>query len=581
MSQVLKQKKVPKHLKKWVVDQNYDKYTPIDQAVWRYVMRRNHNFLKDVAHETYTEGLIGSGININSIPRIEEMNDCLEPHGIGAVTIDGFIPAVAFFGFQANGILPIASEIRQLKNILYTPAPDIIHEAAGHAPILCNKKYAEFVKLFGTIGSKAIATKAEHEVFEAARALSNMMETGTATDEEIEQAKTTLQEKQKAVTTISEAEHISRFYWWTVEFGMIGTVDQPIIYGAGLLSSVGESANSLTDKVKKLPFELQNVIDTGFDITTQQPQLFVCKSFDELIEAVHEFSKQMAYVKGGTESLIKALESGATATVEYSSGLQVSGTVTNILKDDQGDAIYFNTTGETALSVNENQLTGHGTDHHHHGFGSPIGKLSGIAKALELFSEEELSQSGLVRGNETQLKFESGVHVSGTVKEVLRHEDKIVVITFENATVEYNGETLFKPDWGVYDMAVGATIPSVFGGAADPENFFGDEEEEVNNVNEVPAAKSLTVLDKLYGTVREIREGEFSDTEVEATLVEVIKDLRAQFPNDWLLRLEIVEILSTKNILNTQDQELRKELDVLKTRDEELNSLIVNGLKLI
>lgn len=580
MTQTTKERKIPKHLKKWIVDQNYQKYTPIDQAVWRYVMRRNHNFLKDVAHETYTKGLAGSGISVNSIPRIEEMNECLEPHGWGAVSIDGFIPAVAFFGFQANGILPIASEIRQLKNLLYTPAPDIIHEAAGHAPILCNPRYSEFVKLFGKIGSKAIATKAEHEVFEAARALSNMMESGTTTDEEIKQAKALLEEKQKAVTTLSEAEQISRFYWWTVEFGMIGTVEKPVIYGAGLLSSVGESANSLTDKVKKLPFELETVTNTGFDITTQQPQLFVCESFDQLIDAVHEFSKQMAYVKGGTESLIKALDSGATATLQYSSGLQVSGTVSDVLQDAQGEAVYIKTTGKSALAVSDKQLPGHGTDYHHDGFGSPIGKLKGMDKPLEICTEAELNALGIIVGNQVDLSFESGVNVSGKVKDIVQHEGQIVLIALEHATVVYEGQALFKPEWGTYDMAVGATISSVFGGAADPESFYGEEDSNEGWM-EAPQQKQLDPLEKLYGTVREMREGAFSNQQVEAALTPVVQQLRAEFANDWLLRLELVEILSGRKILHDLEQTLREDLNQLKTKDEELQSLIENGLKLI
>jgi phenylalanine-4-hydroxylase len=361
---------------------------------------------------------------------------------------------------------------------------------------------------------------------------------------------------------------------------MIGTVEKPIIYGAGLLSSVGESANSITDKVKKLPFDLETVVNTGFDITTQQPQLFVCESFDQLIDAVHEFSKKMAYSIGGTESLIKALESGATSTVEYSSGLQVSGTVSSILKDENGEAVYFNTIGETALSVKEQQLPGHGTDYHHHGFGSPIGKLKGVDKPVEQLNDEELNELGIISGQNTELIFESGVHVLGKVKGILHNEGKIILISLEEATVTYNGKTLFQPEWGVFDMAVGATITSVFGGAADPENFFGDDE-EISEVAHLPEQKELSPLEELYGKVREIREGKLSQIEEEDTLFFVIKQLQEKFPNDWLLRLEIVEVLSNKKIGTSYEQELREELNQLKAKDQELNSLIENGLKLI
>jgi phenylalanine-4-hydroxylase len=571
---------VPNHLKQWVVEQNYEKYNAIDQAVWRYVMRQNHNFLKDVAHETYTTGLAQSGISINKIPNVEEMNECLHPFGWSAVTIDGFIPAVAFFSFQANGILPIASEIRKLKNILYTPAPDIIHEAAGHAPILCDPEYSSFVKLLSSIGAKAIATKEEHEVFEAARALSNVMETGNASEEEVIAAENLLAEKQAKVKTVSEAEKIARIYWWTVEFGMIGTVEQPRIYGAGLLSSVGESTNSLTDNVKKVPFELENVIETGFDISKQQPHLFVCESFQKLTEEVLRFSETMAFKKGGTKSLEKALNSEATATVQYSSGLQVTGTVNTIIKNDEGEAIYMQTEGETALSLNNQQLDGHGKDRHGHGFSSPIGKLVDIVKPLEEFSEEDLLQEGIIVGTKTTLHFESGIRVSGKVLEILRNKDKVVLITFTDVTVTLREQVLFNKDWGEFDLAVGDTISSVFGGAADPEQFY-------NHVVEKPQIKSENKtlppnqLETMYQWIRSIREMGKLTFEDEVEIRRIFTTLKDQFPNDWLLRLELVEILQENCMLQDINFLLRNQLKTIGETNEELKSLVDKGLQLL
>ncbi|OZM56260.1 phenylalanine 4-monooxygenase [Lottiidibacillus patelloidae] len=578
---VLTELKVPNHLKQWVVDQNYSKYTAIDQGVWRYVMRQNHNFLKDVAHEKYTTGLTESGISINKIPKVEEMNECLRPFGWRAVTIDGFIPAVAFFSFQANGILPIASEIRKLKNILYTPAPDIIHEAAGHAPILCDPEYSTFVKLLSSIGAKAIATKEEHEVFEAARALSNLMETGIASDEEIKKAENLLTEKQSAVKTVSEAEQIARLYWWTVEFGMIGTTDNPKIFGAGLLSSVGESANSLTNKVKKLPFQLEHVIATSFDISKQQPHLFVCENFEQLTKEVLRFSETMAFKKGGTESLEKALKSEATATVEMSSGLQVTGTVTNIIKDEKDEAIFFKMEGPSTLSFENKTLSGHGKDRHFHGFSSPIGKLKSTNKQLEDFSAIDLIQHNIVIGERTTLLFESDVQVSGTVREIMKRDNKIILITLKEVTVTHNDKILFEPEWGEFDLAVGSTITSVFGGAADPENFF--QTEDINqSVGQIGANKlEHNCLDTMYEWIRNIREKGQVTFEDEQELRRIENTLKVNFPKDWLLRLELVELLHTNSILHEVELQLRSQLDKLSMVDDNLSELINKGLKLL
>ncbi|WP_419887361.1 aromatic amino acid hydroxylase [Neobacillus niacini] len=570
-----KTKKIPRHLQKYVVDQQYEKYTPIDHAVWRYVMRQNHNYLKDTGHKAYVGGLKSSGISVEKIPNVTDMNKALEPFGWGAANIDGFIPGVIFFDFQAHGILPIASDIRKLENIQYTPAPDIIHEAAGHAPILCEEKFSEYVKLFGQIGSKALATSEEHELFEAVRTYSNLLESGKATKAEIEEAKTTMEEKQAAVTELSEAEQISRLYWWTVEYGLIGSVDQPQIYGAGLLSSVSEGRSSLTDSVKKIPFDLETVIKTGFDITKPQPQLFVCNSFDQLINAVMEFSKTMAFRIGGTKGLDKALRSNHTATFQYSSGLQLTGTLRNIIKDENGEAIYIQTEGPSALAYQNNELSGHGKTTHQDGFGAPIGKITNSLNPFEELSDEELNRIGIEIGKESTINFESGVKVEGTPQHFYRKEGKLLLISFNDCSVLYAGQTLFHRDWGNYDLAVGERITSVFAGAADSEQFYADLEE----VETKPLVKrELSSLEQLYGKVRTIRENPHND--IETALLEVIGELTRDYKDDWLLRIEVMELLVRYNLMPDQQLLLKTQLEDIKLLSKEFPVLIDRGLML-
>lgn len=148
-------------------------------------MRQNHYYLKNIAHSAYVNGLENSGINIESIPKVEEMNESLAKVGWGAVTIDGLIPGAAFYGFLQNGLLPIATEIRKIENIAYTPAPDIIHEAAGHAPILLDKSYREFVRKIGEMGAKALSSKEKLEVFKAVRNLTIVAEDPQSTLEQV------------------------------------------------------------------------------------------------------------------------------------------------------------------------------------------------------------------------------------------------------------------------------------------------------------------------------------------------------------------------------------------------------------
>ncbi|MFT6928975.1 MAG: phenylalanine-4-hydroxylase, partial [Sediminicola sp.] len=266
--------KLPKHLKQYIKPQNYEDYTSINQAVWRYVMRKNVDYLSRVAHKSYMDGLQKTGISINHIPNMYGMNRILKEIGWAAVAVDGFIPPSAFMEFQAYNILVIASDIRQLNHIEYTPAPDIIHEGAGHAPIIANPEYAEYLRRFGEIGCKAISSAKDYELYEAVRHLSIIKEASDTPQEEVDKAEKGIEDLQQNMGEPSEMALIRNLHWWTVEYGLIGTVEQPKIYGAGLLSSIGESAWFMTDKVKKIPYTIE-AAHTSFDITKPQPQLFV------------------------------------------------------------------------------------------------------------------------------------------------------------------------------------------------------------------------------------------------------------------------------------------------------------------
>ena len=131
MNEILE--KLPRHLMQLVIDQPYNSYTAQDHAVWRYVMRQNVRYLSGVAHGSYLDGLNKTGISIDSIPHMYGMNRILKEIGWAAVAVDGFIPPSAFMEFQAYNVLVIAADIRPIDQIEYTPAPDIIHEAAGTA----------------------------------------------------------------------------------------------------------------------------------------------------------------------------------------------------------------------------------------------------------------------------------------------------------------------------------------------------------------------------------------------------------------------------------------------------------------
>ena len=117
--------RLPKHLWHYIGPQSYENYTAIDQATWRFVMYRNVKYLKDIAHESYLEGLKQTGISIDQIPDMYGMNRILKSIGWAAVAVKGFIPPAVFMEFQAYQVLVIATDIRPRSQLTYTPAPDL------------------------------------------------------------------------------------------------------------------------------------------------------------------------------------------------------------------------------------------------------------------------------------------------------------------------------------------------------------------------------------------------------------------------------------------------------------------------
>lgn len=97
---------------------------------------------------------------------------------------------------------------------------------------------------------------------------------------------------------------LRNLHWWTVEYGLIGDLRKPKIYGAGLLSSIGESYSCLKDEVEKLPYSI-DAVNYNFDITTRQPQLFVTPNFDYLTDVLEEFAGFMALRRGGLYAIKK------------------------------------------------------------------------------------------------------------------------------------------------------------------------------------------------------------------------------------------------------------------------------------
>jgi phenylalanine-4-hydroxylase len=570
---------LPLHLRKYIVPQVYEKYTPVDHAVWRYVMRQNYSYLKNVAYYPYIPGLKKAGLTIEKIPSLQEINDALTLIGWGAVTVDGFIPPAAFMEFQAYRVLVIAADIRQLEHIEYTSAPDIIHESAGHAPIISDTKYNQYLSYLGTIGTKALFSSKDYELYESIRALSILKEVPNVDQEALAKAEALVLYNQQNLGAPSEMALLSRLQWWTVEYGLIGEVDQPKIYGAGLLSSIGESASCMRPEVKKITYTI-DALNYGYDITKEQPQLFVTPTFQNLIDVLQQFESTMAFRVGGLESVLKAIECKNICTATFSSGLQVSGVFSKVVNDptNPNQIKYINTNSPTTLCFKDKLLPSHGPDYHAEGFGAPVGNIKGVAKKLEDFTPQDLIENGWAVNATIQLHYENGIQINGKLINTTFKENKLLILSFENCTVtDEENNIYFEPAWGIYDMAIGDAIVSVFNGTADKGIY-----EDQLYVSEQPThQQNYTAKDlhyqSLFKQISTYREQSQSDD----TLNQIWQDIKNDFETDWLGAMELLELADTMPSQQALANELRIYLNAQSTKYPAYAKLIRDGLKII
>lgn len=571
---------IPEHLQQFIVTQDASAYTAIDQASWRFIMRISRNFFKSHAHKKYLDGLKETGISTDRIPLISEMDDCLKEFGWRAVGVSGFIPPSAFMEFQSLGILPIACDMRTLNHLAYTPAPDIVHEAAGHAPIIADPDYSNYLRNYGEVARKAIFSSQDMAVYERIRELSDLKENPHSTPKEIDLCQKKLDDTVASVVYTSEASYLARMNWWTVEYGLVGRLEDPKIYGAGLLSSVGESYKCLSLDVLKVPLSL-DCINVPYDITKPQPQLFVTPHFEYLNEVLEEMASTMAFRKGGMEGLAKAKMARTVTTAEYDSGLQVSGTLVRILTDQYSQPAYLQYEGPTQLSIGDREIDGHSAHYHKEGFGSPIGLIRGTHKTAADLTTEDLRSRGFVSGQKGTLQFESGVEVCGEwIESAQSSSSQVPLLSFKNCTVQRGEEFLFRPEWGTYDMACGGRIVSVFGGAADRGAYLKVTAQPQNNPPQQKSnfTEESRPLVELYEKVRALRDSAEPQNE---ELKKVCEQLEKNHPQDWLLRMEILELENRFSLNSTIKSQLENRLDEAAKQSEEVASLIQRGRKLL
>jgi phenylalanine-4-hydroxylase len=248
------------------IHQPYELYTEANHEAWRRLYARMEDRWRRYANPQFLKGIDNLCLDPARVPRLEDVNKFLSPlTGFSAKAVSGYVPAFLFFDCLRNREFPTTITIRDAATLDYLPEPDIFHDIAGHVPMHTDPAFANTLVRFG----------------ECAHTAAELV--GAIPDEA---------ERIRRLTSIQKA--LARFFWFTIEFGLMRDGDRLKAYGSGLLSSYGELQHSIeSPEVQRYPVQLEWVINQYFEIDHYQPLLFIVDSFDHLFELVGELEQWM------------------------------------------------------------------------------------------------------------------------------------------------------------------------------------------------------------------------------------------------------------------------------------------------
>lgn len=557
--------RVPPHLRRYVVEQDYSQYTGVDQAVWRFVLLQMVDKLRLTAHAAYAKGLGDTGISVERIPSLQEMDACLSRFGWGAVAVNGFIPPRAFTEFQALGILPICAEVRTADHLVYTPAPDIIHEAAGHAPLIVDPEFSSYLKRIGEVGARAFRSPEDDAVYDAIFQLSEIKERPGATVEETKAAEERFEQAKQRVHRVSEATRVSRLYWWTAEYGLVGNVDDYKLYGAGLLSSLGESHSCHHPSVKKLPLTVA-CADVDYDITQAQPQLFVAADFDQLGDVLEELANTLSFRAGGARALAEAALSEELSTLSLDTGLELIGHVKSGSALEGTALLFARLCGRCAVARQGRLLPGLPSGDSRECWvllgsredGTSLAALNGWHPGAEPF--EWTLAPGVVFGGKRAYRHDTAAHQPYFDGQELYLRTAAGVVRAPRATFVFGG-----------------ALTGAGAGASDPDYYARTEPsaERVPHPREYPAHEAHMI--ELYTHALAAHRSP-SDAAMVELFREIYDVLVRQYPKDWLLRWNLLESLVKRGLRGDLADALQNDLTRLE-REFQGAQPIASGLR--
>lgn len=231
--------------------QEFHKFTEEESKTWNLLFNRLDLCRRNMAYSLFEQGVHELGLTSEKVPDIENINKKLQSKtGWKVIPVKGLEEGPSFYTALSRKEFPIGNFIRDQKDLGYTPEPDIFHDLYGHVPFLCDKDYAHFSHKYGLLAAKYI------------------------NDDD-------------------KLQKLERFYWFTLEFGLIKTVLGKRILGGGILSSHDESYYSLSDKPETLPFDIEKIVNQDFRIDQIQPRLFILENIDQLYDCLPDLEEAL------------------------------------------------------------------------------------------------------------------------------------------------------------------------------------------------------------------------------------------------------------------------------------------------
>ncbi len=252
------------------IEQPYRLYSETNQQTWRTLYGRMEPLWDQYANEMFNEGLGALPLNSKQIPRIQDVNRALSPlSGFKLRPVSGYVPAFLFFDCLRRREFPTTITIRDASRLEYLPEPDIFHDLAGHVPMHTDRTFSDVLVRFGEVSHRAAGRVSE-----------------------------IMHSRDRAEILESIIKAMARFFWFTVEFGLMKRQDGSLcVYGSGLLSSMKEIQHSIeSPQVQRHPFHFEWVVNQYFEIDHLQPLLFVIDSFGQLFEEIDRLER---WILGG------------------------------------------------------------------------------------------------------------------------------------------------------------------------------------------------------------------------------------------------------------------------------------------